>query len=153
MKNNEVIKERGRFISDSGDPIHVIYAPVVMPDGSISLKKSGEENTDDIIESYRMSTDLKMIIQNYLAGDQSALDRYHGLYLDLTEYPKDYREAMDAFLNAEMAFTALPDGIRQKFSNDYRQWLALAGTKEWIDSMTEVLYPEKVIENDEVKTE
>lgn len=153
MRNNLFGLERGRSITNSGDPIHIIYAPTVMPDGTINLVKSGEENTDDKIESYRMSTDLSVIIARYLKGDESVLNRYEGIYADLTQAPKDYRQVLDAAINAEMAFTALPIELRKIWNNDWRQWMAAAATKEWLDAMQPILNPESDPIKEEVKTD
>lgn len=153
MRNNFRAAARGRFINSSGDPIHIIYQPKVMPDGTINLVKTGEENTDQKIESYRQSTELSVIISRFLEGDEAVLHRYEPVYADLTQLPKDYRGVMDAALNAEAAFSALPVDLRKIWSNDWRQWMAEAGTEDWVKNMKPVLDPDPQVQKDEVKVD
>ena len=50
--------------SNPGDPIRPVYAPKVLPDGNIELVVTGVENTDEIIQSYRETTDMAYISQS-----------------------------------------------------------------------------------------
>lgn len=135
MRNNVFSASRKRFISSSGSSQHVLYEPSVAPDGSISLRKSGIEDTDQIIESYRFSTELSTILSRFANGETDVLNRYQGYYADLTQMPKDYRSALDSVLKAESAFMVLPQEIREKYGNDWSKWLSAAGSKEWLELM------------------
>lgn len=144
MRNNDVSKARGRFCTDPGNPIHTIYDSAVDPDGTIVLKPIGRENTDEIIESYRESTELSNIIARFLNGESDVLNRYTPMYADMTEFPKNYREVLDSFIRAENAFNALPLETRRMFDSDWRKWLSQAGTESWLNSMSQFIKsPEK----------
>lgn len=138
MRNNFLSKLRGRFFSSPGSPKHNLYSSKVMDDGQIKLVVSGCEDTDELIESYRMSTDLKTLINRFKNGDESALHRFEPVYADLSDFPKDYASALQSIINAESAFTALPMSIREQFGNDWRQWIAKTNTDEWFTKMEPV---------------
>lgn len=146
MRNNDYSASRKRFLSSSGSNMHTLYEPSVAPDGTITLRKSGVEDTDAIIESYRLSTELSTILSRFANGETDVLDRYKGFYADLTEMPKDYRSALDSVIRAEGAFMVLPDEIREKYGNDWSKWLSAAGSKEWLDVMG--FSPEEPIKTD-----
>lgn len=135
MRMQDLTAKRGRFITDSGCAIRTLYESYFDENGVLQLKESGSQNTDDFIESFRQSTELATILNNYLHGDSTALNRHQGFYADLTKAPKSNREALDIVLKAENAFAALPKDIRQQFGNDWQAWLAQSGSEEWLQTM------------------
>ena len=88
MRNNVIAADRGRFICSSGSGIKDVYSPIVLEDGSIELKVTGQVDTDAEIDSYAESCSLEVILSRYANGDTSALNRYKPMYLDLAEFPK-----------------------------------------------------------------
>lgn len=139
MRNNCVAISRGRFFSSSGSPIHSVYSPKIQEDGSIRLEKVGEENTDEIIESYAASCSLESILARFNSGDTSALNRYHPVYTDLTDVPTTLAGCMQLMIDAENAFNSLPVGIKQEFNNNWREWTASAGSEAWYSAMQPVI--------------
>lgn len=140
MRNTEYSKkERACIFTSPGSPVHEVYTPSVRSDGSIDLKVSGQEDTDAIIHSYRESTDLKTLLARFANGDTSALNKYQPFYADVSAVPRDHRSALEAVLNAEAAFTALPVSIKEQFDNDWRKWLAQAGTESWFAAMDDLI--------------
>lgn len=137
-----------------GDPIHIIYSPVVEDDGSVRLVESGKENTDDIIQSYAESCDLNVIIQRYLNGDLDALNQKVGTYGDFTQMPKTYAEALQMKIDSERLFDSLPVDYKRKFDNDPNKFFVQAGTKEWLEILDPLMNPKQEIVNPVVeKTE
>lgn len=139
MRANEIAAKRGRFISDPGDPIHVLYSPELQKDGSVKLVKVGTENTDEIIASYYESTTLEAILARFANGDLSALNRYQPIYADVSNAPKSLAEALQMVNNSRTGFDALPPEIKMAFDNNFNLWLSSAGTKEWYEAMSPVL--------------
>lgn len=140
MRNNVYsAKFRRDVVTPSGSCIRTVYSSEVLTDGSIRLRPIGTENTNEIIESYRESTELTTILARFANGDTSALNRFKCIYGDFVNAPKDYREALQAVLNSESAFNALPLSVRQQFDMDYRKWLVQAGSDPWMSAMSDVL--------------
>lgn len=131
MRNDDFARIRGRFCCDPGNPIKDVFDPVFNKDGTITLVKTGEINSDDEINSYAESCSIENILARYANGDASALNRYEPLYLDLTEFPTNYIEVMQHAINAERGFDALPVDIKSKYDNNWRLWLSKCGTEEW----------------------
>lgn len=143
MRNNRISVDRGRFFASSGTNIKHVYDPIVMEDGTIHLSPSGTIDTDEHIEAQRASTELSVIISKYLAGDASVLNRYAPVYADLTEGPKNLAESMQALINAERAFDALPVDVKRQFGSDWRVWLSESGSEKWLAAMN-IQLPEAV---------
>lgn len=138
MRNNRFASDRGRISSPSGSPIHELFSSQMQDNGVINLIKVGEENTDEVIQSYFESTDLHQILARYFNGDEdaiSALNKFQPVYMDLTQAPKDLRETIQIIHSAQHAFDALPVEIKKQFGNDVNQWLASAGDKDWLKVM------------------
>lgn len=135
MRNAVFTSKRGRFISCPGSSKHQLYSSYYDEAGVLRLDPVGVEDTDEIIESFRASTELSVIIARFLNGDTTALDRQRGFYADLTNAPKTMRDALDIVMKAEGAFNALPVDVRKEFGNDWQAWLAQSGSEEWTKIM------------------
>lgn len=132
------------FISDPGSPIHILYAPVVLDDGSIVLKESGSEDIQDYIDSFRDQTDMRFIVKRLEMGDNSVFVGKDPMYGDFTHIPKSSLEALQLVLDAEKKFDLLPLDVRNSFDNDFRKWFASAGSDDWYAKMDSVLIKEPV---------
>lgn len=138
MRNNVIAERRGRFFADPGNPIHDIFSAQLQSDGTLKLIKIGEENTDEVIQSFYESTTLECILAKYANGDLSALNRYQPIYADLTYAPKNLAEALQVVINSRDAFDHLPIEIKKQFGNDFNVWLAQSGSPEWMKAMTPI---------------
>lgn len=123
------------FSSNPGSPIHQLYAPHVCDDGSIELVPAGAENTDEIIQSYAESTDIRALIARVNSGDLEALNVHKGMFGDFTQMPKTYAELLQNQMDAKRAFDRLPVDVKKKFDNDVNKFLSSAGTQEWSDAL------------------
>lgn len=143
----------GKQVSESGSPIKDIFSPVVNKDGTISLEKSGEENLQEYIDSFRDECDINVILAKYASGDVSVLNKRNGSYGDFTKMPKTYAEMLQLQINSNNYFKSLPKEIREKFNNDANQFFAQSGSQEWIDIMSSMYPEEKKIEDIVVEKE
>lgn len=137
------------FFTDPGNPIHEEFSPKVMPDGTIKLIKSGETNTDEYIESFRDTTDMSFILSRLALGDTSVLNPKIPFYGDFTQAPKNYAEALQLMIDGEKQFMQLPLDVRNSFDNDFRQWFAQAGNKEWFEKMDSVIIKDDTVVKEE----
>lgn len=128
------------FVTCPGSPEHILYAPKVLPSGEIELVPSGVENTDDKIQSFAESTDIRMILARVEAGDMTALQaRPRGSFGDFTEMPKTFAEVLQLQIDSKNLFDSLPKDIKDKFNGDSLQFFAQAGSDEWLEKLDPVL--------------
>lgn len=152
MRNkNAVVSDPNSFVTDPGSRYHIIYDPVVKPDGTIVLEESGKDDIQEFIDSFRDQTDMTFILKRMALGDLSVLTQKTPMYGDFTNMPKTYAEALQLVMDAEKQFMLLPLDVRNKFDNDYRKWFATSGSDVWMESMAPVL-PQKETE-EEVKSD
>lgn len=119
--------------SVSGDPEVVTYDAYYDIDGVLQLKESGKKNLYDEIQSHKLSTDINVILQRYAAGDVDVLNRIQGVYADVTKAPHTFAEMMNITIQAKADFDALPVEIKNKFGNNFVQFMETYGTTEWFD--------------------
>lgn len=142
MRCNDLSANSERVPSNPGTKEHIRYEAKVNKDGSIDLIVVGKEDTDQIIESFRESTELATIIARYENGDFSALNTKEGFYADVLNAPKTLPDAIHYVLAAEAAFDALPLDSKKMYGNNYRAWLADVGSDEWMKSIGQYTEPE-----------
>ena len=125
----------GKQHSNAGDPIHIIYSPVVDQFGNIDLVASGKENTDDIINSYAQYCDINYILEAVANGDLSGLNKVRGMYGDFTEMPKTYAEFLQLQIDSNKMFEKLPPEVKKKFDNDPNKFMCDAGSEDWLSKI------------------
>lgn len=140
---NNTVFERKRFFSNAGSPIRPLYKLMVEDDGSRHLVENGSEDFSAMIESFAESTDIHVALKRFTLGDDSLINAKNGEFFDATEMPKTYAEVLQKVIDAENIFLSLPVETKQKFNNDYRQFLAQFGS----DKFNEVFN----IKNDDVQ--
>lgn len=126
-----VRKHEEIYYTNPGSPIRDVYSPVVHEDGKITIEVSGKENTDEIIQSFAESCDIRVIVNRFNGGDLTALNQARGMYGDFTEMPKTYAEALQMRIDAKNAFDKLNPDIKKQFNYNVDEFLATAGDEEW----------------------
>lgn len=121
--------------SEVGCGVVPLYRADYTKEGVLELKEDGEHDLYADIQSHAASTDIHMILDRYFAGDPEALNRVQGSYIDASEVPDNYHEAMSLLYNARKDFLTLPPDIKEKFNNDPDQWIAALGTADWFAKM------------------
>lgn len=136
MRNDKArVPDPNEFVTCPGETEHIVYTSKVMEDGTILLTPCGKENIKELINSYVDQTDISYIMAQLAVGNTSVLNNKTPMYGDFTEAPKDLRHAMQIMLDGEKAFYQLDLDTRQKFNNDFRQWLVTAGSESWLKNM------------------
>lgn len=137
--------DEGKFVSEPGSPIRDIYSAKVETDGTVILKKVGEENINDLIQANKSSTDIETIIAYYnQTGDETVLNRYIPTYGDFTKLPKTLAEFLQLRIDSENFFMALPSEVKKEFDNDPNKFFAQAGEESWFKKLDPVVNPNKV---------
>lgn len=127
--------ERKRIISNTGSPIHITYGGSYDENGRVVLTEKGQENIYDYIQSFKDSVDLNVLIARYNNGDVSALSKVQGVYMDVTEFPTNYAEALNRMEILKDYFMSLPVEIRSKFNHSFSEFLAASHSSEFHDMM------------------
>lgn len=137
-----VVDDRVRIYCSSGSRFAPVYKPIVKPDGTLELKKSGEKDLYSEIQSHKASTDINEIIRRFTeTGDISVFQVREGTYGDFTEMPKTYAEMFQRMIDAEIAFNSLPTDVKEKFNNNVTEFLAAMGTEK----MDEIFKPSETV--------
>lgn len=124
-----------QFVSDPGDRFRPVYTPEIADDGTINLVQTGVEDLQEMYNAQRDTCDVNKIVQQYMAGDETALQRGNPVFLDLLGAPKTLMEAYQLQFRAENAFNLLPAEVREKFNNSFPEFLAGAGTEAWFQNL------------------
>lgn len=120
----QAIEDHPRVNINPGDPDKVLYSPSFDSFGHMELKEVGKESLYQFIQSHKESTDIRVILARFTAGDTTALAKRQMFYADLTEFPTTYADVVNTMHGAEDYFTHLPVEVRAKFGHDFNKFLA-----------------------------
>lgn len=120
--------KRERVICESGSPIHMTYGGYYDENGRVQLQEKGQENIYEFIQSHADSVDINVLLARYNNGDVTALSRVQGVYMDATEFPSNFAEALNYIDRMREAFMSLPVDVRSTFNHSFSEFLA-ASTK------------------------
>lgn len=85
--------------------------------GNRYLKKTGETNLYDYIQSFKDEVDLNKIIDRcMMTGDVSLLQRVQGVYLDVTGMPTDNRTAQDILNHSRQIYESLDSKVKAHYN-------------------------------------
>lgn len=126
-----VYSDRERSITCSGNRMQPQYKMKVSEDGVQDLAVSGQIDTYAMIQSYKDSTDINVILQRFANGDQSALSKIQGVYGDFTNMPTTMAELAQRVLDAEDLFNSLPLTTREEFNFSPSEFFASIGTDKF----------------------
>ena len=126
--------------SEAGSDIYEIKQLTHDDDGQEVLEVTGKLSISTQINSFKDLTDMSYIMARLAAGDDSVLNARQPLYGDFSDLAYDHRSALDHINNARVYFDHLPDEVRVKFDNDFRNWFSDAGSDSWIDKM--IVHPD-----------
>lgn len=123
-----------KFVSNPGSRFKEEFHGVIQEDGTIDLVSDGYVDIQKEIEEESVGTTLPEIIARITAGDPSAF-REEGFYADIVGMPKTYAEILNTVNDAKRKFEILPAEVREKFHNNFEEWFATFGSKQWLDGM------------------
>lgn len=86
-------------------------------DGCGKLEQIGERRSYDLIQSYKQETDINYLVQRYMSGDTSILQRVQGLYTDISDAPETLIEAQERIKTAERIYNTLPEEAAKAVGN------------------------------------
>lgn len=110
-------KKLTNHINPSGSPIRVKRG-WIYEDGEMVFKEKGLTNVYEEIQAMADTVDIHKIMERYENGDESALNKVQGMYIDTVELPKNYAQLYDAVSKADMVFDSMPHEIKEQFNNN-----------------------------------
>lgn len=130
---SDEVKEK--FFSCPGERLRPVFTPEIRKDGMIDLVQTGVEDLQEYIDSFKDSCDISVMVQRYVAGDETALRNGNPVFMDLLGAPKNLAEAYALNFRAEKAFENLPADIKNKFDNNFFRFLSEAGSESWYEAL------------------
>lgn len=124
-----------RKCAASGERYKKKYRPQYDEKGHWELVPDGEENIYLLIQADKMSTDINVIMARYTSGETDVLSRIQGVYGDFTNMPKNYAEMLNNVIAGENLFRGLAPEIKEKFNNNFAEFMAAAGSDEWFSKI------------------
>lgn len=120
-------KKDERFFTDTGSPEYNVY--IADEEGNPVI--SGKNNLYDEIQSHRESTELAVLLQRYMQGDETALNQLQGVYEDVVDYPRTFAELYERVHDAEESFNSLPPDLRAVFDDSPVAFWQSMGTPDF----------------------
>lgn len=117
--------------SNCGSRLHNDYKMKVFDDGSRDLVVVGQIDIYEMIQSHKDSVDLKLTLERYARGDESAINRRQAFFGDFTHMPTSLAELSQRILDAEDLFNTLDVDARRAFDFDAGRFFASIGTPEF----------------------
>lgn len=109
-------------------------------DGTKTLVKTGQSNLYEYIQSHADSVDIHKILERCaMMDDYSPLMRMPAQFMDVTEMPKNLAEAYAAVMDAENFFNRMPTDIKEKYDNNFIQFLQDLGTEHFSSTVSDFL--------------
>ena len=149
MKFRTQFDSHERMASESGSPIRIEYESYYDDNGNLELRPCGKVDQYMDIQSHADSVDINIILARYVNGDESALNRAQGFYGDISSAPQSIIDVMNLVMKGEREFNALPIAVKEKFENNFAQFIATAGSDEWKEKMSVSQDPPEVIKEGE----
>lgn len=133
--------------SVAGDKMRQTWREKIDENGVKVLVEDDYIDQDEIIQSYEDSVNVNKIIERYMAGDDSALDRAKAFYADVTKVPKNFAQIIDLNNRAQNAFLQLPSDLQELYGNSYIEFLNNPQIlDEYIDRKNKVFVDDEVKE-------
>lgn len=139
--------------TEPGNRMATTYEVEIDSHGHKELKATGKTDTYAKIQSYLEETKIENILARALLGDDEALNRVEGKYIDTTEMPKTLAEAQNMIIKMKTEFDSLPIEVRKEFNFSPEQFIATAGTEEWAKALGYETKTEVIAEQKEIKVE
>lgn len=126
-------------ITDPGKKYKIEYE-MSDPDGSEYDIRPTKNPTDiqELINSYRDSCDIELLISRFTAGDVNAIRPLSAVPdADITNIPENIHELNDRVMAADNVWNSLPENIKANFS-DIDDFYNSVGSDKFINAFTNV---------------
>lgn len=115
----------------------------VIEDGEKKVVAVRKIDIQQEIESYRDSVDIHKIVERFINGDVTALDRAQAFYADVSQMPVKLQDVLSMNQRGLNIFNSLSPEVRALFGNDYLDFIS---HPEKLDDYVKSVNPQNVDE-------
>ena len=135
--------------TDPGSPIKIEYQLRIV-DNSEEIVETGKSDLYEYIQSHADSVDITKILERCaMIQDYSMLNRMPAQFMDVSDMPKTLAEAYANVQDAKNFFDRMPVNIKEKYENNFVQFIADIGTERFKNNVSDFL--ESIKPKEEVK--
>lgn len=122
-----------------GSPVKIEYQLRII-DGEEKLVETGKSDWYAYIQSHKDSVDIHKILERCaMLDDYSPLMRMPAQFMDVTQMPKNLAEAHTMIQDAKNFFEQMPIEIKQKYENNYMQFISDIGSEKFMSNVSNFL--------------
>lgn len=142
-------EEHKRVNSNPGSPIKIEYQLRII-DNAEEIVETGKSNLYEYIQSHADSVDITKILERCaLIEDYSILNRMPTTFMDVTGMPTNLAEAYAQVQDAKNFFDRMPINIKEKYDNNFIDFLSDLGSEKFTRNVVEFLNSQKKDEPDQ----
>lgn len=133
MIKRRTAKESRKFVTNPGSRWYQKKHGEVQPDGTIKLINDEIIDIQEKMDAEYPMTTIENILANSLPDQYFGDDGMHSI--DAINMPTNLAEFMQFQIDQRNKFDSLPVSVKEKFGNDFNQFLATAGSDEWMKKL------------------
>lgn len=137
----------------AGCSIYDEFTETIDENGHKKLEKTGQTDMYELIQKAMPETLIYNIINKYVNGDESALNKIEGIYADISEAPTSLIEAHQKITAIENEFKNLPNEIKKLFNFSSDEYIAEMSTEKGIEKIQQKITEEQKIKETQKITE
>lgn len=131
--------EHKRVHISSGSPIKIEYQ-VRLIDNNMEIVETGKSDLYEYIQSHRDSVDIHKILERCAqVEDYSLLNRMPTKFMDVTDMPDTLAGAYAMVKDAENFFERMPVDIKEKYNNNFVEFISDLGSDKFNDNVSKFL--------------
>lgn len=130
--------------SEPGERYIPIYTSRFDDKGVLQIEEVAKDDLYAKIQSFKKECDINEIMKRYQMGDDTALMKAQGIYMDATGTPANMADLLNKLNKAEYEFAKLPPEVREKYGNDFARFICTFEPIEYAEVIKEE--PEKIVE-------
>lgn len=132
-------EEHKHVYTEPGSPVKIEYQLRIV-DNSEEIVETGKSNLYEYIQSHADSVDITKILERCaLIQDYSLLNRMPTGFMDVTGMPTNLAEAYAQVQDAKNFFDRMPVDIKEKYSNNFVEFIADLGTDRFKNNVSDFL--------------
>lgn len=124
-----------RFLSDAGKREKVEYTAKYDDHGVLDLVQTGTYDLYGYIQSHKDGVDIHVLLKRFQNGEIDIFSRVQGVYGDFTSAPKTFADMLNLVNDARSHFDSLPGEVKEKFGNNFAEYMQSIGTIDWADKL------------------
>lgn len=125
---------KNESITPAGMKERNTYAYKIDKQGRRHLEVTGTENVWMTIQAELEDSKIENIVKRVMAGDDSVL-RPMGIFEDITKIPTNLNDSMRQMQEMKNYWLGIPREIKEQFHNNVEEFIAEAGSPNWLKTM------------------